>query len=69
MTPDQVVKQVGDAVHRFVADWELEGASREHVLLVLFNASIRLLMRGGVKPKDIKRMLSDSLAVIRRQKG
>jgi len=67
VTPDQVVKQVGDAVHRFVHDWEESGAPREHVLLVLFNASIRLLLRGGLRPKDLKRMLNDSLCVIRRQ--
>lgn len=67
MPPQEAVKVVGDAVHKFVAEMQARAKlSEQNVLLVLFNASLRLLLRTGLRPKDLKSLLKDSLDVIRR---
>lgn len=67
MSPQEAAKIVGDEFHKFVDEMRSRGVQHDHVLVVVFNAAIRKLMQLGVKPKEVTKLLKDSLDVIRTQ--
>jgi len=67
MSPQEAAKVVGAAFHKFVDEMRNEGVQEDHVLVVVFNAALRKLLLLGVKPKEVTKLLKDSLDVIRQQ--
>lgn len=68
-SPKDDVKRVADLFRDFVTNTATAtGVRADVVVLACFNAVITLMVRGGLKPKQVKHLLGDSVEALRRQR-
>jgi urease accessory protein UreF len=64
------IKMVGDAfkafLQKFMDNMVAAGARADHVVLVAFNAVIRMMVIGGLRPRQVRKLLDDSIDAIKR---